>query len=183
VLPLKNIEDTFNGFSSTRIKRHINKANKDLSIITKETDDIELIIYLSQLTFQRQEMSLTIYDVLRTLNQFNNSKSYISFQEETDRAIAGCYIVYDKKRAYYICGGYDHKYKNHFAMIKCFWESIKAAYELNLVEYDFEGTMLKNVEPIFRSFGGNMLPVVNITKNIPLYYLYRLLSKYRILKY
>jgi endo-alpha-1,4-polygalactosaminidase (GH114 family) len=44
------------------------------------------------------------------------------------------------------------------------WKSILKAKQMNLKIFDFEGSMLPNVERYFREFGGNLVPYYSCEK-------------------
>jgi len=43
-------------------------------------------------------------------------------------------------------------------------EAIKHSKELGISKFDFEGSMLPEVEKYFRGFGGNLVPYYSINK-------------------
>jgi lipid II:glycine glycyltransferase (peptidoglycan interpeptide bridge formation enzyme) len=178
VLSLNDINDVYNNFDGKRIKRLISKAKKDESTIIEESKDIEIIINLSKLSFQRQKMQLNTYNVLKKLYKNCDNKAFICFNKKNDKPIACSLIFYDSKRAYYLVGGYDYRNSNNYALTSCIWESIRTAFDLGLKEYDFEGTMLEKAEGQFRAFGGNLLPIVSVSKKLPVYYFNKVLREY-----
>jgi hypothetical protein len=65
---------------------------------------------------------------------------------------------------YYLFGGYDSSQKHHGAGVSCMWNSILKAKELGLGIFDFEGSMLPEVEKYFREFGGTLKPYYSASK-------------------
>ena len=82
--------------------------------------------------------------------------------------MAAVYIVWDNKRSYYLLGGYDFKKSHHGAQALAVWESIKFTKErLGLNEFDFEGSMIPQVERFFRKFGGRLIPCYSVVWTRP----------------
>ena len=61
-------------------------------------------------------------------------------------------------------GGYDNESKQHGAGALCIYNSILKSKQLNLSLFDFEGSMIKEVEKYFRSFGGELVPYYTVNK-------------------
>ena len=62
---------------------------------------------------------------------------------------------------YYLASGSDRNNRETHALSAVLWEGIKLAVEKGLA-FDFEGTMLENVEPHFRSFGAVQTPFFSV---------------------
>lgn len=62
---------------------------------------------------------------------------------------------------YYLASGSDRNNRQTHALSLVLWEGIKLAIEKGLA-FDFEGTMLENVEPHFRSFGAVQTPFFTV---------------------
>jgi hypothetical protein len=83
-------------------------------------------------------------------------------------ALAGVWIVWDHKRAYYLMGGYDPGAASSDAMALAMWRAIQfTALELKLPEFDFEGSMIPAVERFFRKFGGTLTPTYTVSYQKP----------------
>ena len=182
ILPLKDINEIYNNFHRKRIKLMINKAAKDDTIVTEESKDIEIVINLVKLTYQRQGMRLNIYSTLRKLDNNCNSKAFICIDKRDNKSLACAYIVYDSKRAYGLVTGYDYKNAKGYGTTLCLWETIKAAFNLGLKQYDFTGTMLENVDGQLSAFGGNLVSYAVVSKKIPYYYVNRAMRRFIFLK-
>ena len=159
----KSIEDIRKGMSTKR-RNDINKGIKD-GLMVKQINDFEVIKSLVVKTFSRQEMEIDEYYLNKILFDFadsTNSFAYATFRD--DDPIATSFCVYDKDAAYYLLGGYDSKVKHHGAGALALWESIKYARELGLKYFDFEGSMVPQIEKYFRGFGGKLIPSYRINK-------------------
>ena len=159
LLKLNKIDLVWEDMASS-IRRDIRKAEKD-GIKVKVTDSFDTMIALVKKTFKRQnnkfkneKYALRYYNALTKINK---CKSFISYDRE--KPLGGVHIVWDKKRSYYLLGGYDYEHSHHGASALAMWTAIKyTANELNLKEFDFEGSMIPPLEKYFRKFGGELVP-------------------------
>jgi len=86
----------------------------------------------------------------------SNLIGFVAYSDK--KPIASTFCVYDSKTAYYLFGGYDSETKHHGAGVSCMWQSILLAREKGLKTFDFEGSMIPEVEKYFREFGGTLIP-------------------------
>ena len=158
-----DIEAIFSNFSSER-KKSIRKAIKD-EIVVKKTDNYQLVLDLVLKTFNRKQKKLNAYFLNKILFDFandTNSFAFVAFKNNIPIACTFC--VYDDQRAYYLLGGYDNANKHHGAGPLCMYNSIDYAKQIKLPVFDFEGSMLPEVEKYFRDFGGVLTPYYTINK-------------------
>lgn len=159
----KDINEIEKDFSTER-RNDIKKAIKD-GVTTRITSDYNLIKPLILSTFTRKEKSVDIKMIDKILFEFaekENSFAYISYQN--NKAIATSFCVYDKEKAYYLLGGYDSKNKHQGAGALAVFNAIKHSKKLGIKKFDFEGSMLPEVEKYFRGFGGDLTPYFSINK-------------------
>jgi len=159
----RSIQDIRKGMSNER-RKNINKGLKD-GLTVKQINDFEVVKSLVVKTFSRQEKKINEYYLDKILFNFadnTNSFAYVTFRDANPIATSFC--VYDKDTAYYLLGGYDYKNKHHGAGALAVWESIKHAKELGLKYFDFEGSMIPQIERYFRGFGGKLTPYYRINK-------------------
>ena len=83
------------------------------------------------------------------------SKTHIAYNE--NKAVAATFCVHDKKTAYYLFGGYDVLNKHHGAGVSTMWNCMMHAKREGLNIFDFEGSMIPEVEKYFREFGGELI--------------------------
>lgn len=81
-----------------------------------------------------------------------------------NEVIAATFCLYDNNYCYYLLGGYKHDAKQHGAGALCVYNSILKAKTLGIPVFDFEGSMIKEVEHYFRSFGGELVPYFTVNK-------------------
>lgn len=159
----QSIEEILNKMSNER-RKNINKAMKDgLHVLTIE--DYDIVKSLVMKTFSRQKIKINESHLNKIIIEFatsGNSYAFGTFMH--DKPIACVFCVYDKNTAYYLLGGYDSENKHHGAGALAMWEAIKFARKSDLMKFDFEGSMVPQIERYFRGFGGQLTPYYTINK-------------------
>ena len=172
-----NLVSTYSYFKSN-VRNKILKAKKKLEII--ESDDIELFYAINQLTFHRQskkvpyslEFIIKIDKVLYSRKQ----RKILLAKDQNNQIHAGIYLVWDAKTVYNLMLGADTELRNSGAVQLLLWTGIQLASKKNCT-FDFEGSMMPNIEAMFRSFGGKLTPYSKIYKAGN--YFFRLLNSIR----
>lgn len=160
----KSLEDIQKEMSSKR-RHDINKAVRD-GLIVQKTKNFHIINDLVQKTFLRQDKKLKeSYYLNKILFGFANDKNSFAFiTMKNKKSIAGAFCVHDKNTAYYLLGGYDSESRHHGAGALALWEAIKHSQALGLKYFDFEGSMVPQIEKYFRGFGGRLTPYYRVNK-------------------
>ena len=164
LLELNDLENVWKGMDAKR-RNDITRAEKD-GIYVETSNDFEQTFALVEKTFVRQKEEVTFRSVAfkynGVLSQKGQCNSFLAKNKE-GKAIAAVYIVWDEKRSYYLLGGYDVKERHHGASAIAIWEAIKfTKEEWGLNEFDFEGSMVPQIEQFFRKFGGKLTPYYSI---------------------
>ena len=154
----KSLEDIWKAMEDN-VRNHIRKARKDGITITKG-DDFNQTINLVEKTFARQNTKVhdqpTVSSYNEVLAERSQCKSFLAKDKDGDY-IAAAYIVWDNRRSYYLLGGYDSEKSHSGALALVLWEAIEfTKQELGLEEFDFEGSMVPQLERFFRGFGGQL---------------------------
>ena len=162
------IEDIWKRMSSER-RKNVNKGEKD-GLLVKKISDFEIIRTLVLQTFSRQKAKISEYYLKKILLQFSNSCNSFAFATyKNNTPIACSFFVHDQDTAYYLLGGYDHENSHHGAGALSMWQAIQYAKTLGLNCFDFEGSMIPEIEKYFRGFGGQLTPYYRINKaNLPI---------------
>jgi lipid II:glycine glycyltransferase (peptidoglycan interpeptide bridge formation enzyme) len=116
-------------------------------------------------TFSRKEKNINSKFFDKILFDFPNSENcvtFISYQDEKPIAVVFC--IYDEEKMYYLLGGYDYKYKHQGAGALALYSAIKYAKGIGIQSFDFEGSMLPEIEKYFRGFGGELTPYFSANK-------------------
>ena len=83
--------------------------------------------------------------------------------DEQDRVHAAVYVVHGGGVAYYLVGGGDPALRSSGAGSLLLWTAVMRMREHCRV-FDFEGSMIAPVERFFRSFGGNQVPYLRVSR-------------------
>lgn len=151
-------------------KRKIQKANKlGIKIVTDLSFD--QLLDLNELTFRRQGLPLPYsrdhVKRIHTACQKQGAGKMLFAVDSKSQIHAAVYLVYDHKSAYYLLGGGDPNLRNSNAQALLLWEAVKFAGTVSK-SFDFEGSMHRNIEPIFRGFGGRQQPYLEISQGHPI---------------
>ena len=151
-------------------RRNIKKGAVQYTIEISE--DWQTFVQLNNSVFARQSKNAPVKtDVWKKLDAVlseKKSRIILFARNKTSGQIdAGVYIVFDFDTAYYLAGGCNAAGRNKGALYFSLWKAIQAAAQL-VDFFDFEGSMLKNIEPVFRGFGGIQTPYLTIKKTTPI---------------
>lgn len=164
MLNLENNEEDMLKDMSTERRNDINRAIKDNIICKKETD-YGIVKALILNTFDRKNENIDLQYLESILFNFANTENSFAFVSYLNNIpIATAFCIYDKNTSYYLFGGYDNKNKHQGAGVLAIWNSILESKKLNIKHFDFEGSMIPEVEKYFRDFGGNLVPYYSINK-------------------
>ena len=140
------------------------KAEKD-GIKTVPVSDYGIVEQLILKTFSRKQKSVDAAFVHRLLHQFanpSNSFAFVSYLNHIPISCAFCLV--DHTTCYYLLGGYDSENKHQGAGVSTIWNAIQHAKGKGLSTFDFEGSMLPEIEKFFRGFGGDLVPYYTINR-------------------
>jgi lipid II:glycine glycyltransferase (peptidoglycan interpeptide bridge formation enzyme) len=156
-------KDIISGFASER-RNDLKRADKD-NIITKHISDMKIVKDLVSKTFDRKNKSIDDNMLDKILFDFSSEENSFAFASfKNDKPIACAFCIYDNHKTYYLLGGYDSQNKHQGAGSKAFVESILFAKKKGIPLFDFEGSMLQEVEHYFRGFGGTLTPYYTLNK-------------------
>lgn len=147
-------------------RNDIRRAQQDGLRVCSDAS-VDEVIDVAEASFRRQGLRGTFRHAARqydqVLRRLGRCRGFI-IKDATGNPLAAAYIVWDKKRAYYVLGGYAEKYRHHGAGPLALWESMRfAREEASLGEFDFEGSMVPPIESYFRKFGGILTPYYTLT--------------------
>ena len=163
---LSNLQDVHEGLSTLR-RRDLKKAAQ-YGISVVESDDIDVFLELNTKTFARQGMRLPYSrESVRRIDKVCASRcarKIFLAKDPEERIHSALFVVYDGKSMYNLMQGSDPELRDSGANSLAMWYSIECAQGVT-EKYDFEGSMLRNVELFFRSFGATQAPYFRITKD------------------
>ncbi|MFN0032850.1 MAG: GNAT family N-acetyltransferase [Flavobacteriales bacterium] len=163
-MPLHFAQEVMEARMSTTHRNAMKSAVKD-GLRSELTHEYSIVESLVNKTFERKEKRSNVVLVKKILYQFANdanSFSYITWQGE--KPVSGTFCLVDKDIVYYIMGGYDQQLKHNGAGILSLFNSILHAKQLGKSFFDFEGSMLPEVEKYFRGFGAELTPYFTVNK-------------------
>lgn len=155
--PFKLLEQ----FSSER-RKNITKAEKD-NVRVELSEDYKQIESLVSKSINRKDAPVDkniLQKIIRDFSTSNYSYSFVAYVN--NKPSATVFIVHDSKTAYYLLGGFDEFNKHQGAGAICMWHAIQHAKNLGIKTFDFEGSMLPEVEKYFRGFGGDLKPLIQV---------------------
>lgn len=155
------------GGMEEKIRTEIRKATDRFELVVRDDFSIEDFLKLNRMTFDRQGIALPYSESLvekldKACVERGQRRIFIA-EDKQGRHHAGVYLVWDSNSAYYLMGGGDPELRSSGATSLCMWEAIRFAASVTK-EFNFEGSMIENVERFFRGFGAIQTPYFNLTK-------------------
>jgi hypothetical protein len=129
------------------------------------TDDPERVLRAVRSTFTRKGKGLdeaTTTALLQAFLKPGTGFGYIAVENGHDTAAAFC--AYAAGTCYYLLGGVDKAHASNAAGAMAVDACIEQAHGLGLRTFDFEGSMLPEVERYFRTFGGTPTPYFTVNR-------------------
>ena len=136
-----------------RTRNSIRKAEKSLLRISK-TNDVKRFYEINKMTFERQKMEIpySLEYVQKIYETFKDNISIFEAADSNGNIHAMNFYIADNRSVYYLMSGADPDFRSSGAQNLIHWEAIKHFYG-KVRYFDFEGSMIENVEANFRKFG------------------------------
>ncbi len=164
IIDLNYSIEELNKTISPEKRNDINRAKSDNAVV-RRIFDFSIVKSLVLKTFSRQEKNINEKYLDKILFEFANEKNSFAFATYIEnKPVSSVFCVFDRETAYYLLGGYDHESKHRGAGVIVIWEAIKHSKNIGLRFFDFEGSMVPQIERYFRNFGGNLTPYFRISK-------------------
>ncbi len=160
----ESIESISRNFSPEK-RNLIKKAEKDgLQVVEENNYDVLKTFVTS--TFERKNKSFNSKLVAEFIEKVytNHLLKIYTCVNNNNNKIASIGLLISDKTVYYIFSGFDSKNKHTGSISLLIFHAIKAFREKGFHIFDFEGSMLQDVEKNFREFGGNMVPYYSLNK-------------------
>lgn len=154
---IQDLESVFKGIYPDYRNNKLKKANEILHMST--AGSIEDFISVHHQSFSRQSIDFPVShkELKKHIENLLEQKiATLMFAKDKDNNIHSVALLsWDEKTAYLHMAGDDINLRKSGSGIFTTWEAIKYASErLNLTSFDFEGSMLPNVERVRKRFGG-----------------------------
>lgn len=160
-----SLEEIYNNFHKKAIKENINYAEKKMNIVIKKDIPFEILWDLVNKTFLRQgsKSPFNKKKLEHYIDTLKEKKLFISLGafDSTDTCVAAGAWIYEEKSSYFLLNGIDIKNMPRGANTYLIYEGIKYFHD-KCDYFDFEGSMLPGVEPLYRKFGGELTPYMRI---------------------
>lgn len=165
-LAVEDLESAFSGIAGNK-RREINKAGKKLRLVHDLAP--EAFYRVNKMSFDRQGISIPyrfdqFYRHHSALVEQEAGKMFFALDEQQNiHSVA--YLIWDRQRAYFHLAGDDPTRRKSYAGFWLIWKCIAyTSQTLGLKEFDFEGSMLPDIEPVRRRFGAHQVPYSQIWK-------------------
>src|ERR1700680_3541175 len=165
---ISDLSALWNGMRANH-RRDIRRAER-LGI--RITDNLEMakFLELNRKTFTRQGREpLTSDELICRLDQAcsaNAGRKIFAGIDSQGRLHAAVYVAWADDTAYYLMAGSEPDLRESGAQLLALWGAVCFASS-GVKLFDFEGSMLPQVERGFRGFGAKQLPYFSITKTPP----------------
>ncbi len=147
------------------VRNSIRKAQSEL--VVRSDLPVEVLLGLTTKTFLHQGLPVPYSSaVVRQLDRACAERACrkMFFAEDAQgKVCAALFLVWDAASAYYLMGGLDRARHNAGAMSLLLWEAIRFASTVSR-SFDFEGSMIPSIEPVFRNFGAVQKPYFHVRK-------------------
>ena len=164
VLNISNLEKVWDNIKSN-IRTDISKGKKLLRIEpSKNPSDI---IEMMEKTFLRNGTTFPYPKLFlsKVINAcIDNKKGAIYKCTDKENNIhSSAFVIWDKNCVYYLLGGSDSRFRKSGSMSFLLWNII-SIFSKDFNYFDFEGSMIKNIEKFFRAFGGEPTEYFQVSK-------------------
>jgi Acetyltransferase (GNAT) domain len=175
---LNQSESDLENNMSTEHRNQLKKALKD-GVVCSQTLDYREVESMVMKTFSRKNKELDQSRLKSILFEFATPANSFAFVARKEgKVIAATFCLFDQKNAYYLLGGYDPEDRHGGAGILCVHNAMLHAKKSGKVIFDFEGSMLPEVEKYFRAFGPKLIPYFGFHKAwLPLEFILKLIKR------
>lgn len=161
---LESMERLWSGMDSER-RSNIRKAQR-LGLRTSECSP-EVVFNASKATFERQgrrnpyplEYLCRLYEAARA----RDACVCLAAQDRDGTVHAAAFYIWDSKRSYLLVGGHVPSLGTNGGAALLTWSALEYVAARTAV-FDFEGSMARQIEASFRSFGARRVPYNRIVK-------------------
>lgn len=159
-----DLDQVFSNFQD-KVRGHIRKAEKNLQV--HQTQDISSLYDLLNKNFaskgEKLPFDLAYAEGIWQMLELTEQGTILEARDESGNAYAAVLLVWDKEKCYYLMSAIDPDRKERGAKAMLIWEGIKIASGKGL-SFDFEGSMIPEIQRFFNSFGGELTPYYQFEK-------------------
>lgn len=166
---LEEIGDTAKTWSGLagKTRTEIRKATQRHGLVVDPHPRVEDFIPLNAMVFDRQGIPKPYPDTLVAAigaeAAKRNALDLVIVRDGDGAPHAGALVVRDHTTGYYLLGGSDPALRHSGGATLALWEAIMLASK-QVNSFDFEGSMMKSIEPFVRNFGSTQTPYFQISR-------------------
>jgi hypothetical protein len=147
------------------IRTDLKKARQKLHVV--EDKKIDPFLELLQTSYRNKGQQLPYdLDKLVAIDQLLSNwgkRTIFLAKDKFDTIHAGVYIIWDNDKAYYYIGVRNTGLDKYNALTFALWNAIKES-STHCNFFDFEGSIIPDIEFYFRAFGGTLTPHIKLSK-------------------
>lgn len=159
-----------NGMEAVRAAYEAEQRNgikkcRSTGAVPVATTDIDRVLACVNSTFTRKGKGLNeevATAIMKAFLKEGTGFAYVTVENGRDSAAAFC--AHDATTAYYLLGGVDKSHASGGAGAMALDACMERACQLDLRVFDFEGSMIPEVERYFRTFGGTPTPYFTVNR-------------------
>ncbi len=149
---------------SAKTRNSIRKARKDGVEVLETRHASEVYKGLSASAVEKG-FDINQARLERLLSGFGKGACFALAAKAAGRVIASAVIVHDTQTAYYLLGGVDRQHAGQGALAILVDHAIRKTNDAGCEIFDFEGSMIPEVEQFVRGFGGVIQPYYVVAKS------------------
>jgi hypothetical protein len=146
-------------------RRHVRKAQKELSVRTDLGIDVLLALY--QQVYDKQGLSPPVgADLVHRLDQAcadRGARTLLFAVDAQERVHGAALIVHESEQSYLLMSGMDTQLRSSGAISLLVYEAIRRSAEVSGA-FDFAGSMIESVERFNRGFGARQQPYLHVRR-------------------
>jgi hypothetical protein len=163
---ISDLKEVYSNFKST-VRNKIRKAEQVVKVEISE--NVEAFYELNKMTYDRQNMSigydLTSFKMMDRVFSEHKARLLFLAKDNENRYHSALYLTYDQVSANVHLVGENPQLRSSGAGTLLIWEAIKHTRNtLQLKQFDFEGSIIENIEENRRSYGAEQVPYHKIQK-------------------
>lgn len=156
-------DDLFQRMDS-KLRNVIRKAEKDELVFSKDTslgeEGVALILEANHQLAPNQRK-----DLISRLESIDANGDLFVYKAHQNGVLKAVNVVCESLDThYYLFSGFERVQAHNGAGPALIWFAIKTAKAAGMRVFDFEGSMLPDVERYFRKFGGELIPYYSVSK-------------------
>jgi len=151
---------------SENVSRNIQKAKNKFQLTVQRNVPTDLFLEINAQTYQRQGMKPYHPDMLKKLIDLSRSRNQGDIwgaSDEANHLHAAVFVVWQENCAYLIASGSNEAFRKTGGQALTIWTAINDLSG-QVRSFDFEGSMIRGIERIYREFGAQQMPFFVIEK-------------------